>query len=340
MTEQTTDSNLGSKIRDRWDSLVKPPGSLGDLEDIVIRLGEIQGTLEPEVEPGRLLLFAGDHGVTEESVSAYPSSVTARMIETIRDGGAAINSLCDSAGLDLEWYNVGSHSDLVRNGEKFDDGTANMTEAPALSDNEVHQVVESGREALRRAVNDGTQLVALGEIGIGNTTASSAVVGAVLDCDGTEVVGPGSGVEGDRLERKKTVVNEALEERNPDPDDGYDVLASVGGYELAAQVGVILEAHERDVPVLLDGFITGASALAARQIEPASRRVLLASHCSQEPAHGRVLAELDLEPMTDFNLRLGEGSGAALVYPLLKSALTTYRGMYTFEEAGIGGGES
>lgn len=324
-----------SRIKDRWDSLVKPPGSLGDLETLVQRLGAVQGRVDPDVEPAALLLFAGDHGVTEENVSAYPASVTATMLETIREGGAAINTLCESAGLELHWYNVGAASDLTRDGEKLADGTSNMVEERALDEDDLESALECGRRALRNAVSSGKNLVALGEIGIGNTTASSAVAGAILNCEPEDVVGPGTGVKGNQLEHKSKIVAQALNYHDPDGRDGYDVLGAVGGYELAAQAGVILEARRQDVPVLLDGFITGASALAACRIDSAADRVLFASHRSREPAHRKVLEALDLEPMIDLNLRLGEGSGAAVVYPIIKSAMAAYRGMHTFEDAGI-----
>ncbi|MFB6344745.1 MAG: nicotinate-nucleotide--dimethylbenzimidazole phosphoribosyltransferase [bacterium] len=331
---------VAADIRDYWDSLVKPPGSLGDLEEWVTRLGRIQETDRPEIDPACLLLFAGDHGVARENVSAYPQSVTAAMLQTIQEGGAAINSLCEEVGLNLEWYNLGARNGPTRDDERIGHGTENMLHGPALSDEHLWKALEAGRLALRKRLENGLKLVALGEIGIGNTTASSAMAGAILDCSVEDVVGPGTGVEGDQLNHKKEIVKTVLDRRDPDPDDGFQVLQSVGGYEIAAQVGVILEASDRNVPVLLDGFITGAAALASSRIDPAVKQVLVATHVSAEPAHRRVLDALGLTPMIDLNLRLGEGSGAALAYPLLKSALAAYRGMQTFEDAGLNGAGS
>jgi nicotinate-nucleotide--dimethylbenzimidazole phosphoribosyltransferase len=259
------------------------------------------------------------------------------MLETIRDGGAAINNFCDSAGLQLEWYNLAVDVDLVREEEKVADGTKNMLEEPAIPGSKVWEAVKFGRDVARNHFQQGTALLALGEIGIGNTTASSAIAGIILDDPVEELVGPGAGVEDEQLQRKIRVVREAIQRRDPDPEDGYEILSAVGGYEIAAQVGVILEAYHRNVPVLLDGFITGAAALVAKTFEDDIERVLLAGHTSAEPAHDRMLEALDLEPMVDLNLRLGEGSGAAVAYPLLKSAIAAYHGMHTFEDIGLEG---
>lgn len=324
-------------IRARWDRLTKPPGSLGDLEDWVTRLGMIQGRKTPRVDPARLLLFAGDHGVTEEDVSAYPASVTAEMLSNIRSGGAAVNALARAAGVELRWYNAGCRSSLQRDDEKIADGSRNLRRRRALPDEDVEAGIALGRRAARRAAKDGIVLVGLGEIGIGNTTPSTALIAAVTGRSPEALVGPGTGLDDPGIARKRTVIGEALRRHAPDPGDARDLLGALGGYELAALVGVILEAHERRLPVLLDGVITAASALVARVEEPGVRGILLASHRSPEPAHAAAMEALDLEPMVDFNLRLGEGTGALLAAPLLRGGAAAYREMATFEEAGVAG---
>lgn len=326
------------RVRNRWDRLTKPPGSLGDLEEWVVRLAAIQQRTIPRVRPAAVLLFAGDHGVTEENVSAYPPAVTEQMLANIDRGGAAINAIAASAGVELRWFNVGCRSNHQRDGEKIAGGTRNLRRRRALPREHIDDALAVGRRAVREAGEDGVELVGLGEIGIGNTTPTTALIAALLDRDPADIVGPGTGLDEAGLRRKRRVVREALKHHEPDPNDARDLLGALGGYELAAQVGAILEASKRGLPVVLDGVITAASALVAGVERPACRTVMLASHRSAEPAHDPALEALDLDPMVDLNLRLGEGTGAALVVPLLDAALAAYRDMATFEDAGVENG--
>lgn len=329
------DDSIEAVIRGRWDRLVKPPGSLGDLEAWVARVGSVREEEESRVRPASLLLFAADHGVTEENVSAYPAEVTARMLETIADGAAASSALARWADVNLRWFNVGVHSDRQRRNEKVADGTANFTAGPAMEPGERDAALSCGRRAARRADERGERLLCLGEMGIGNTTTSAALVAALLDRPPEESVGPGTGVDADGQRRKARVVRRALEHHAGELDDPDEVLRRLGGLEIAALAGAIEEAVDRRIPVVLDGYVTAAAALVAARRRPDVTEGMLAAHRSREPAHGAVLEALGLEPMFDFHLQLGEGTGALLAAGLLEAAVSTYREMAALEEVGI-----
>lgn len=329
------DDSIEAVIRERWDRLVKPPGSLGDLESWAARVGSVQEEAPPRVRPASLLLFAGDHGVTGEDVSAYPAEVTARMLETIADGAAASSALARWAEVDLRWYNVGVQSDRQRRDEKVAGGTANFTGAPAMEPGQRDAAVACGQRAVRRADERGDRLLCLGEMGIGNTTTSAALVAALLDRPPEESVGPGTGVDAEGRRHKARVVRRALEHHAGELDDPDEVLRRLGGLEIAALTGAIQEAVDRRIPVVLDGYVTASAALVAARRRPEVTEGMLAAHRSREPAHGAVLEALGLEPMFDFDLQLGEGTGALVAASLLEAAASAYREMATLEEAGI-----
>jgi len=323
----------------RLDSLTKPPGSLGVLEDVVRRVAGITGREMPEYERRIIFTLAADHGVTAEGVSAFPSEVTAQMVANFLNGGAAINVLGRHAGAKIVVVDVGiaceipAHPDLVV--KKVGMGTANMAAGPAMSREQAVRAVEAGIEVVAERTAEGLDLAGTGDMGIGNTTSSAAIVAAFTSLPVEEIAGRGTGLDDAGLERKIEVVRRALKVNRPDPLDALDVLMKVGGFEIGAIAGVILGCAARRVPVVIDGFISGAGALIAAGLSPRVKDFMLASHRSAERGHGVILERLGLRPLFDLDLRLGEGTGAALAISVIVAALKIQREMATFESAGV-----
>jgi nicotinate-nucleotide--dimethylbenzimidazole phosphoribosyltransferase len=328
------------EARRHLDTLTKPPGSLGRLEDLATRLVALRGA-PPSVERPVVFTFAADHGVVAEGVSAYPSSVTAQMVENFLRGGAAVNVLARQAGARVVVADfgiagpIGGAADLVRC--PLGAGTANMVRGPAMTRVQAERGIEAGARLAEAAIADGADLLVTGEMGIGNTTAASAMTAAITAATPETVTGRGTGVDPDRWRRKVAVVARALATNRPDPADGVDVLAKVGGFEIAGLVGVILAGAARRVPVALDGFIAGAAALVAASLAPAAVDAMVAAHRSAEPGHDAALAHLRLAPYLDLGLRLGEGTGAVLFIHLARAAARIYAEMATFKSAGVDG---
>ena len=328
--------------RRHLDALTKPPGSLGRLEDLVVRLVAIAGSTRPQIDRHVIFTLAADHGVTARGVSAYPREVTAQMVENFLRGGAAVNVLARQARARVVVADFGIANDpgerpgLVRC--RIGPGTSDMSLAPAMTREQAVRAVEAGAGLVVDACgSDGVDLVGTGEMGIGNTTAASAIL-AVLGRHPIErVAGRGTGLDDEGLRRKVAVIRQALAVNHPDPADPIDVLGKVGGFEIAGLVGVILAAASRRLPVLLDGFITGAAALVAVRLCPPAVDYLIAAHRSAEPGHAILLEQLGLAPVLDLQMRLGEGTGAALAMPVLEAALRVYEEMATFDEAGVSG---
>lgn len=325
-----------AEIQARLDDLTKPRGSLGRLEKAASFLARILGCPPPRLAPRSVLVLAGDHGVTARGVSAYPTEVTAQMCRNIGDGGAAVSVLARrvDARLVIADFGVRVRVDhpavLDRNVIR---GTRDLAEGPALTAAEVERALLAGVHLVAREAA-GSRLIAIGEMGIGNSTAAAAVTAALLDLPPDRVVGRGTGVDDAGLERKRLALELALA-RLDSQTEPLDVLAEVGGAEIAGLVGVILEGARRQVPVVLDGFISTAAALVAVRIAPEAASYLVASHRSGEPGHALQLDALWLEPLLDLDLRLGEGSGATLAIPLLDAAADILREMATFSSAGV-----
>jgi len=311
-----------SETQAAFDAKTKPRGSLGALERVAVRIGALQGVAVPAVPEAAIVVVAADHGVAAEGVSAYPQEVTAQMVANFRAGGAAINVLAREAGARLEVVDAGVGAP-----------TASIARGPAMPRAAAQGHLEAGRAIAARLVADGVGLVGVGEMGIGNTTAAAALVARLLGVDPSGVCGRGTGLDDAGLARKVEVVRRALA-ANP-PADAVGTLAALGGFEIAQLAGVVLGCFDARVPVVLDGFITGAAALAASRIEPASVTATIAGHRSPEPGHALVLGALGLEPLLDLGLRLGEGSGAALALPLVRSALALLNEMASFADAGV-----
>ncbi|MGI5940404.1 MAG: nicotinate-nucleotide--dimethylbenzimidazole phosphoribosyltransferase [Thermoleophilia bacterium] len=321
--------------------LTKPTRSLGRLETLSIRLAGITSQPLPEFADKVVAVMAADHGVCAESVSAYPAEVTPTMVANIADGGAAINVISRHVGARVIVTDVGVSADLialqgVRN-RKVRMGTANMTEGPAMTRDEALQAISVGIELVAETVAEGASMFAIGEMGIGNTTPSSAIVAVLSGHPVREVTGHGTGISPEGHARKVAVIERAIAVNRPDPHDPVDVLAKVGGLEIAAMAGVILGAAAERCPVVMDGFVSAAATLAAVRLCPATLDYILPSHISVEVGHQAVLDELGLTPLFDLQMCLGEGTGAALGMSIIDAAAKTLTEMATFESAGIAG---
>ena len=331
------DATAMTAARDHLDRLTKPPGSLGRLEALVVQIAGITGSATPRIDRPAVIVFAGDHGVTAQGVSAYPSAVTAQMVANFEAGGAAINVLARAAGAKLVVIDVGVAGPEPAPSSRIRAGTRDLTVEPAMNRDEALAAIGVGRDVTGGLVAEGCDVIALGEMGIGNTTAASALVAALTGRVPAEVTGRGTGLDDEAVRYKTAVIERALQRHQPRRDDPLGTLAAVGGLEIAALVGAMLTAAEARVPVVLDGFITGAAALVAAAMAPNLGPRLIASHRSAEPGHRVVLEQLGLEPLLDLDLRLGEGSGAALALPLIRAATRVLDEMATFDSAGVSG---
>ena len=337
MTVAVVNIGIEQAARAHQDNLTKPRGALGRLEDVACWFASRQGKVLPDQLRPHIAVFAGDHGVTEEGVSAFPSVVTAEMVKNFARGGAAINVLARQCQASLSIVDVGVVSDLSGvEGiihQKIRAGTANLLHAAAMSAAECQQAMAVGREEAKAAIAAGANVLIAGDMGIGNTTASACIICRLAGAKAEAVVGFGTGVDEDGRKLKVDVVRRALK-RIEEMPDAY-VLQQLGGLEIAAMAGFYLQAAASGVAVIIDGFIAAAAALAAKELEPKVVDWMLASHISHENGHALALAGLGLTALIDFEMRLGEGSGAALVVPLLQSAIALHNEMATFASAGV-----
>jgi nicotinate-nucleotide--dimethylbenzimidazole phosphoribosyltransferase len=333
------DEAMAHAARQRQDELTKPAGSLGRLESLAIQVAAITGQLRPRLPRKAVIVMAADHGVAAEGVSAYPAEVTYQMVWNFLRGGAAINVLARQAGARVVVVDVGVAGDFPEGtalrSYKIRPGTQNLADGPAMSRADALAAIAVGVTVVEAERAAGLDLVATGDMGIGNTTASSAIVAALTGLSPAVVTGRGTGVDASGLSRKVRAVERGLAVNAPDPSDPLGVLARVGGLEIAGLVGVILGAAAYRLPVVIDGFISGAAALVAVALAPAARGYLIPAHRSTEAGHAVVLEQLGLEPLLSLDLRLGEGSGSALAFPLIDAALAVHDEMATFAEAGV-----
>lgn len=325
--------------RARQDTLTKPQGSLGRLEELSIQLAGITGRERPRVPRKAVIVMAGDHGVVRNGVSAYPAEVTPQMVLNFLRGGAAINVLARQAGARVTVVDVGVAADfadapgLIR--RKVAYGTADFTRGPAMTAAQAEEAIQVGVDVVEAEVAAGLDLVATGDMGIGNTTPSAAIVAALSGRPVASVTGRGTGVDDAGLARKIAAIETALAVNRPDPNNAFDVLCKVGGLEIAGLAGVIIAAAAHRVPVVIDGFISGAAALIAVGLAPAARPYLIASHRSVEVGHTAMFDLLGVRPLFDFDLRLGEGTGAVLAFHVVEAACRILDEMATFAEAGV-----
>ncbi|SFL13553.1 nicotinate-nucleotide-dimethylbenzimidazole phosphoribosyltransferase [Paenibacillus sp. 1_12] len=335
---QPVDVEAVQAAADHLDQLTKPPGSLGKLEELAKQLAGITGITVPKIGKKAVIVMAADHGVCEEGISAFPSEVTQQMVMNFCSGGAAVNVLARQAGADVICVDIGVNAQLehpLLYSRKVRFGTANMAKGPAMSEQEAFQAIHTGIKLVEELVAQGYTLFATGEMGIGNTTASSALLAVLTEEAVEHTVGRGTGIDDERLRHKQAVIARAIELNQPNKDNPLDVLAKVGGLEIAGLTGVILGAALHRCPIVIDGFISSAAALVASRIAPLSVYYMIASHQSQEKGHECLLKAIGLSPMLHMDMRLGEGTGALLAFPIIESAIKIMMEMATFASAGI-----
>jgi len=337
---QPVSENALSKVQARIDRQAKPQGSLGRLEEFTRRFIAITG--RDDIRNKRVYTFAGDHGVVEEGVSAFPQEVTPQMVLNFVSGGAGINALARHAGAEVQVVDMGVASDfddmpgLLQ--KKIAPGTANFSKGPAMSREQALQALQVGVELAAQLKKDQVDLVGTGDMGIGNTTSSSAIVAAFTHLNPELVTHRGTGIDDAALANKIRVITDGLKLNQPDPNDPVDVLAKVGGFEIGGIAGLVLGCAAEQVPVVVDGFISTAGALVASELHPHVRDYIFAAHQSVEIGHHHMLQRIGQRPMLDLELRLGEGTGGALGMTLIEAALRVYREVLTFDEAGVSGG--
>ena len=331
--------------KERQDNLTKIKGSLGILEDLSMKIAGITGNPSPEIKDKVIITMAGDHGVTEEGVSAYPSEVTAQMVYNFLNGGAAINVLARHVGARHVLVDMGVATNMdftntnINTGvfvdKKIAYGTANMAKEPAMTYEDAKRSIEAGMEIIEHEADRGMDIVGMGDMGIGNTTASSAIVAVLTGESIVKVTGRGTGIDEVGFKRKVREIEEAIRINKPNKKDPIDVLAKVGGFEIGGISGAMLEAASRRIPVVIDGLISGAAALIAYELDPAVKDYMIAAHRSVEIGHAVTLDYIGLNPLLVLGMRLGEGTGAALGISLVEAACKILNEMATFEEAGV-----
>ncbi len=323
----------------RQAQLTKPPGALGQLEGLAVHLAMLQGRAQPRVDKVHITVFAGDHGVAEEGVSAFPQAVTTEMVRNFARGGAAISVLARELGATLEVISLGTVEETgplpgVRD-ERLGKSTANFTREAAMNAGQLSRALAVGREAVERARDAGAELYIGGEMGIANTSAASALACALLGANPSLLTGPGTGLNAQGVAHKSEVIERALTLHKAALGDPYESLRCLGGFEIAALAGAYIACAQEGLPALVDGFISSVAALAAIRLNDGTAKWLLLSHASAEPGHAHVVEALDARPLLRLGMRLGEGSGAATTVPLLRLACALHNNMATFAEAGV-----
>lgn len=333
------DPHAMAAARTRQDQLTKPQGALGHLEALSIQIAGITGDPRPRLRAPAVVVMAADHGIARQEVSAYPRDVTRQMVLNFVSGGAAINVLAHHVGARVVVVDMGVASELPETPgllvRKVALGTNDLSVEPAMSRVQAQAALESGITVADELIHADVDVIATGDMGIGNTTAASAITAAITGRAVAEVTGRGTGVDDVRLAHKLALIEQALARHHPDPADGLQVLATVGGFEIGGLAGVMLGAAARQVPIVIDGFISGAAALVACTLAPTVQPYLIAAHRSVEPGHQSILVNLDMQPLLDLGMRLGEGTGAVLGVSLCQAACKVLDEMATFAEAGV-----
>ncbi len=334
------DAEVMEETQKLLDNLTKPRGSLGRLEELTKKVAGITGSSKPELKNRFIVTMAGDHGVTAEGISAYPSEVTPQMVMNFLNGGAGINVLSKHAGAEVVVVDMGVASEMDKHPglilKKIAPGTQNMAKGPAMTGEQAIKSIEAGISVVEGLVRDrNCGIVGTGDMGIGNTTPSSAITAVMCDSDIEPVTGRGTGIDDKALKNKIEVIRKAIEINKPDRNDPIDILAKIGGFEIGGIAGVILGAALLKIPVVIDGFISGAGALIAAGLEPKTKDYMIAAHCSVEIGHKILLDKLGLKPVLDLGLRLGEGTGAALGISIIDAGIKILNEMATFGDAGV-----
>jgi nicotinate-nucleotide--dimethylbenzimidazole phosphoribosyltransferase len=333
------DHEITKKTQKRLDNLTKPLGSLGRLEELAKQICGITGKVSPSLENKVIFTLAADHGVTDEGISAYPKEVTAQMVYNFLRGGACINVLARHVGVKVIVVDIGVAEDLKPHPKlitkKVNYGTKNMAKGQAMTKEEAVKAIETGIEIFDEELKNGIDILGTGEMGIGNTTAASAITACFINKPVEAITGRGTGLDDQGLKNKIDIIKRSLSLNKPDPSDPIDVLSKVGGFEIGGLAGIILAAASKKVPVVIDGFISGAAALVAFKIEPKVKDYMIAAHMSQERGHKIILEYIGLRPLLDLDLRLGEGTGGALGIGLADAAIKILTQMATFKSANV-----
>jgi nicotinate-nucleotide--dimethylbenzimidazole phosphoribosyltransferase len=333
--------NIKEQLQNKIDNKTKPLGSLGVLEDVALQIGQIQNTLSPEIKKPTMLVFAADHGLSDEGISPYPKDVTWQMVMNFCSGGAAINVFCKQNGIDLKVFDVGVDFDFPENlpvvDAKIARGSRNMRHEPAMTIAECEAAILQGREFVKEEAKNGCNTIAFGEMGIGNTSASALLMHKFTGLSLEECTGRGAGLNNEQLDKKLTVLKEIAGKYNPKTP--LEILATFGGLEIATIVGAFLEAKEQKMVILVDGFIASAAVLTASKIDSVVLDNSVFCHSSDEKGHRKMLDYMGARPLLNLNMRLGEGSGAALALPIVKSAVAFLTEMASMDDAGVSGKE-
>ena len=328
--------NAKEQAQARWDHVAKPLNSLGKLEKLIVMIAGVQNTPDVRIDKRCALVFCGDHGVVAEGVSQSGSEVTALVAKSIAEGTANINLMAGASYTDVFAVDMGMVSTVPGTiDRRIAAGTQNMVHVPAMTHIQAEQAIQAGIDLVGEMKARGYQIIATGEMGIGNTTASTAMACALLGCTPEELTGRGAGLSDAGLIRKREAITRALEVNQPDANDPIDVLSKVGGFEIAGMAGAFLGGMQHGVPVIIDGVISAVAALVAARICPAAVDAMLPSHMSREPAMVRIMAELGMEPILHADMALGEGTGAVALLPMLDMALRVYHGPHTFDDLGM-----
>ncbi|MBI9074570.1 MAG: nicotinate-nucleotide--dimethylbenzimidazole phosphoribosyltransferase [Desulfatibacillum sp.] len=345
---QPPDESIIALAREHTAKLALPPRALGRLHTMGERLCGIVRSLNPIMDSKAVVVMAGDHGIVEEGVSAFPQEVTGEMVKNFLAGGAGINCLCRHVGARVIVVDMGMKTDPeslgLKAGETFFShkiapGTANFAKGPAMTREQAKAAILHGFQRASALFDEGVCLLGAGDMGIGNTTPSAAIGAVLTKASLDDMTGRGTGVDDAGLQRKKAAIQKGIELNRPDPLDGLDVLSKVGGFEIGGIAGCILAAAYHNRPVVIDGFISTAGALIAHALCPTAAQYMFAGHCSEEPGHKIMLKHLGLEPILDLGLRLGEGTGGALAMNILDASVKVFREVLTFDQAGVSGKE-
>ncbi|MFO8031941.1 MAG: nicotinate-nucleotide--dimethylbenzimidazole phosphoribosyltransferase [Desulfohalobiaceae bacterium] len=341
---QPLDEDLWQKAKEHSERLIMPPRALGRLHEIAERVCAIQGCLQPEVGKKTVLVFAGDHGVVQEGISAFPQVVSLEMIRCFLQGGAGINALSREVGAEVRVVDMGIIPDLdaedLPGGEllqvcKQGRGTRNFALEPAMDREQARECILTGFRVASKWIQSGTRLLGTGDMGIGNTTPAAAMGAVFTGCEPELMAGPGTGLEENGVQHKARVIEKVLRLHQPQARDALDVLSKVGGFEIGGIAGCILAGAYYRVPVVIDGFISTAGALLAQALQPRIREYMFAGHCSQESGHRIMLQHLDLEPILCLDMRLGEGTGGVLSMGIIQAAVRVFNEVFTFEQGGV-----
>ena len=327
------------KAKKRLDRLIKPVGSLGKMEDICMQLAGIYRSKYFDTSKKVIIAFAGDHGVYEEGVAPDPQNITYLQFPNFAKGTCGVGTISKFVGCDVVAVDVGVNCDHELEGvvnRKIRKGTSNIAKGPAMTREEAIKSLEIGIEMAEKCIEEGYKVVGIGEMGICNTTPSSAIISVIDGCDPSDVTGIGAGLKKERVQHKANTIRTAIQLNNPNPEDGIDILAKVGGFEIGAMAGVILGCSANRIPVVVDGFISYAAALLAYKINPIAKEYMIASHSSAEPGTEKALEIIKLSPVLNMDMRLGEGSGAALAFNIIEASNYTYTNMATFDEIDMG----